>query len=263
MEIRLRTLARRLLGVYRGCVDLDLSGCTLISDESLLDLAKLSELRSLRLAATSISDAGLQQLAPLRNLETLSIRYCNVKGVGLVSLAKLPNLKHLDLSGDEITDRGLESLKSLRGLRTLGLENTKVTAAGVRSLRQALPDCKITADDPGHAAKKTGISESAGQNRHGVADERAAWKRISEPIPTLSHAPDDGVTVAGLMPGSCPECGCAPARRRCLRTDPVAERPHRFPPTPKWRISNFPASGAPPGRTTAASAAERPFGETV
>ena len=189
--------------------ELDLSGCTLISDESLLDLAKLSELRSLRLAATSISDAGLQQLAPLRNLETLSIRYCNVKGVGLVSLAKLPNLKHLDLSGDEITDRGLESLKSLRGLRTLGLENTKVTAAGVRSLRQALPDCKITADDPGHAAKKTGISESAGQNRHGVADERAAWKRISEPIPTLSHAPDDGVTVAGLMPGSCPKCGCA------------------------------------------------------
>ena len=27
-----------------------------------------------------------------------------------------------------------------------------------------------------------GVRESAGQNRHGVADERAAWKRISEPF---------------------------------------------------------------------------------
>ena len=44
--------------------------------------------------------------------------------------------------------------------------------------RRFFPALKV----PAPHEKRKGVRESAGQNRHGVADERAAWKRISEPF---------------------------------------------------------------------------------
>ncbi len=132
-------------------VELDLTGCSQISDRGIGSLAGLSELRVLRLdGCYRITVDGLRSLTALKNLSTLDLsqsrldlkevykvlqevphlRHLEIRDVrGLVTkgLEGLPRLEYLDLSTTHggISDENLKSLASLKELTYLNLNGSR------------------------------------------------------------------------------------------------------------------------------------------
>lgn len=116
-----------------------------ITDESLVGLAGMSQLRYLSLDYTAVTDAGVGILAKeILHLANLDLRGTKVTDAGLVHLSDLKSLSELNLSGTRITDAGLVSLKGLSSLSRLTLVLTDTTSEGRAMLRKALPNCTIT-----------------------------------------------------------------------------------------------------------------------
>ena len=67
-------------------------------DDRPMELAPLTNLRTLKLARTGLSDKGLKHLGVSRNLTTLDLRGTAVTDVGLKELTYLKSLTSLDLS---------------------------------------------------------------------------------------------------------------------------------------------------------------------
>lgn len=113
-----------------------------ISDTGLMHLAKLKELRELRLDnARDVTDQGLESLKKLTKLKSLSLQYTDVAGPGLIHLA------------------------GLKQLRELNLEGTPVGREAVDALRKALPKCNVIgvpATAPATAKKDPPTATSAG-----------------------------------------------------------------------------------------------------
>ncbi len=95
-----------------------------------------------------LSDDTLVQLAKLRHLEWLLLDSDRITDRGLRRIAKLSELCRLDLASRHITDDGLAALETLRNLRWLALRRTQVTSQGVERLRSVLPDCEVHWDPP-------------------------------------------------------------------------------------------------------------------
>ena len=140
---------------------------TQITDDDLIKVRDLEDVRSLYLCRTLITDDGLVQLKSLQKLEVLELNNTKITDKGLKHLSALTTLKHLSLadvvaygtffgSGSreetdhvvyvvpQITDAGLMYLESLKNLESLDLAGTQVTEAGVMRLQQALPNCNIS-----------------------------------------------------------------------------------------------------------------------
>ena len=83
------------------CLELiGLSYCNKISDEGLLYISGIKQLKQLLLEdCKGVTDRGLEYIAGMENLEYLDLRYCTVSGKGLEHLAELKNINYLDLSG--------------------------------------------------------------------------------------------------------------------------------------------------------------------
>jgi Leucine Rich repeat len=137
---------------------------TKATDEDLVQLQFLTNLRILNLYGTRITDGGLQHLARLTRLQTLTLTGTNVTNAGLAHIRYLPDLRvlglhdthvtdeglfvvremkslnELTLSGPGITDDGILQLVHLSHLKKLILANTKVTKEGLAALQKALPD---------------------------------------------------------------------------------------------------------------------------
>ena len=90
-----------------------------VSDNDLLLLEQVPQLRELHLEGTQVSDAGLPQIAALRHLAVL------------------------DLSRARVTSRGIRQLELCTKLRELDLSRTEVEEADVEHLREVLPECDI------------------------------------------------------------------------------------------------------------------------
>ena len=102
-----------------------------ITDSSLEYVSKLEGLESLNIdGAARITDRGLAQIAKLNNLRYLRL------GIGASSSANPQDYM-------KITDEGLINLYGLKNLAFLGLNTIHVTEAGIDSLKKALPNCKI------------------------------------------------------------------------------------------------------------------------
>jgi hypothetical protein len=146
-----------------------------------LDAVKrLRGIQDLRLSGTSVDDSALKDLEGLRELIALDLCRTNITDAGFAHLKGLAKLRLLNISNTRLTDAGLQHLIGLNHLETLVMADTDVTGQGVTELRRALPKCRVYCSPfPGGMGKKSDI-ESAGQNRHGVADERAARKSSSE-----------------------------------------------------------------------------------
>jgi Leucine-rich repeat (LRR) protein len=150
---------------------------TNVSDDGLLYLNSLDELKHLRITSDKITDAGLQHLQGVTNLEridldlmrtqisdvglerlrgltsirSLSLSKANITDTGLAHLKTLTELERLDLFGTKVSDAGLEHLKGLTNLTSLYLHQTRVTVDGLQKLQQALPLAKIEASVEGLA----------------------------------------------------------------------------------------------------------------
>lgn len=91
-----------------------------ITDDDLVNLTGLTNLRQLGMMNTAVTGAGLHHLLPLQKLESLGFIQCS------------------------ITDAGLESIEKLPKLKILGLHHTQVTGAAVRELQKSRPDLMIS-----------------------------------------------------------------------------------------------------------------------
>ena len=117
---------------------------TKITGAGLVHLKGMTKLEELDLTATKVTDAGLVHLKGLTKLEWLPLLGTKVTDAGLVHLKGLTKLVELNLIATKVTDAGLVHLEGLTELEKLFLNNTKVTPAGVNQLQQALPNCEIT-----------------------------------------------------------------------------------------------------------------------
>ncbi|MEZ6061749.1 MAG: protein kinase [Planctomycetaceae bacterium] len=103
-----------------------------ITDDGILELAKLPKLQQLVISGDDITDAGLAGFAGNRTLEWLDISHTPVTDDGLRSLSDVRFLSTLDIGGTAVTDAGLAHLVSLTHLQTLCVDETRVTGNGLR-----------------------------------------------------------------------------------------------------------------------------------
>jgi Leucine-rich repeat (LRR) protein len=110
--------------------------------QGLVNLQRMTKLRSLMLDFTSITDDHLAHLKSLNALETLSLhRNKQLNGEGLVHLKNLSALRELRFYVTPIQDFALEHIKHIKSLEELSLQSTQVTDEGLVHL-QGLPRLK-------------------------------------------------------------------------------------------------------------------------
>ena len=114
-----------------------------LTDEGLLQVARLKNLVTLNLKGTKITDAGLARLAGLTKLRRLHLEKTAIGDAGIAHLVGLVNLEYLNLYGTQVSDAGLPHLKKLKQLRRVFLWQTKVTDEGADALAEAMPELSI------------------------------------------------------------------------------------------------------------------------
>lgn len=97
----------------------------------------------LKLNNTKITDNSLVEVAKLTNLTRLHIENTEISDNGLLQFKSLQNLEYLNLIGTSITDAGLANLYVLKNLKKIYLWKSKVTQSGVDKLKIALPNLTI------------------------------------------------------------------------------------------------------------------------
>lgn len=113
-----------------------LVSCSL-GDDGLKTLGTLTQLRELNLeGCTRITDGGLRHLTGLTRLRSLSLHHCGVSDAGVAHLAGLTALEEITLDGNRaITDRGVATLAAMPALHTIGLLGCwRMTDLGVAAL---------------------------------------------------------------------------------------------------------------------------------
>ena len=111
-----------------------LLGGTKISDKSVPQLAKLSNLKELSLGDTEVSDQGIRELASLKKLDTLLLERSKITDNGVTFLEPLQNLDTLKLAYTKISPRAIDSIAKIKRLRSLNLEGVPLDGAALLQL---------------------------------------------------------------------------------------------------------------------------------
>ena len=119
---------------------------TSVTDEDLIRLQMLTDLRSIDLQRTRITDDGLARLQAMSELSSLNLDDTHVTDTGLGHVQSLARLRILSLCGTHITDAGLIHLRELTRLQLLWLSGTRITDAGLPHLQSmtALQTVNVT-----------------------------------------------------------------------------------------------------------------------
>ncbi|MDR2440306.1 MAG: hypothetical protein LBE12_13180 [Planctomycetaceae bacterium] len=116
---------------------LDISSNTLLTDNSLKEIAKLKELTELVVNYCNFSEFGMMDISELPKLTTLDIRAnMQVGNSGLNYLTSLPLLKSLKHLSPAVDDTGLEALTAVKGLETLEIQDFNITDRSGQFIRQ-------------------------------------------------------------------------------------------------------------------------------
>ena len=105
-----------------------------ITDESLIHISNLTKLKDLTLSGANITDAGFSHLKNLHNLIVLSLNRTNIGDDSLAILNNFTNLKDLHLGQTRITNEGLKQLSSLSKIQFLELAGTDISDGGLSYL---------------------------------------------------------------------------------------------------------------------------------
>ncbi|HVC92215.1 MAG TPA: prolyl oligopeptidase family serine peptidase [Pirellulales bacterium] len=105
-----------------------------ITDDALVHLAFVRNLRKLRLTKTAVTSLGLEKLRGLTSLESLDLAETQVTDDDLAIIANLPSLRVVDLSSTKITDAGLAHLTRPKNLESLAIASSQVGGDGLRRL---------------------------------------------------------------------------------------------------------------------------------
>jgi hypothetical protein len=117
---------------------------TKVTDKGVAHLRRLTKLRFLNLFRTQLSDRGLEHLKEMKALETLLIGGTKVTDEGLAQMKSHPKLKKLSLFDTQVSDAGLGQLKILSELEILLIGKSKVTEEGARALQKDLPKLRFS-----------------------------------------------------------------------------------------------------------------------
>ncbi len=107
---------------------------TMVTDDDLAHLSRLTNLTFLWLDGTAVTDFGLTHLSGLTGLQFLDLSRTAVTDAGLAHLSEMKNLRSLFLNDTDVTDAGLAKLARCTNLWGLGLSNTGVTDDGLSQL---------------------------------------------------------------------------------------------------------------------------------
>ncbi|HEY9713859.1 MAG TPA: leucine-rich repeat domain-containing protein, partial [Chroococcales cyanobacterium] len=123
-----------------------------LTDASLDDLRKMSDLRVLDIGNNNIASIDQKQLIDYlkgSKLRALSIYHLQIDDAILPALESMPELKELNLRDTLVTDKGLSTFKPAH-LRKLNLQRCeKISRDGVNLFKKNNPDCKdIEKDEP-------------------------------------------------------------------------------------------------------------------
>ena len=167
------------------------------NDAGLALLAPIAEnIASLDLARTAVTDAGLAQVAKMTQLKELRLDNTGITDAGLDHLKNLAQLEYLNLYGSKITDNGLQKLTGLKNLKALYVWQTGVTKAGVAQLRGKAPQLYVnngwTADDDAKPIAASAVAAPAAAKPDAKAPAPAAK-------PAATAAALDPAAVASLV----------------------------------------------------------------
>lgn len=130
-----------------------------LTDKSLVVLGKLTELQKLVLRPAgylmrgdAFTDVGVKHLAKLDDLRELRLRSSMLTDATLLHLRSMPGLEILDLQGGEFSDSGLASVGKLKTLKELHLlcKTSRVTDSslpyimGLPALNTLVIRCNVT-----------------------------------------------------------------------------------------------------------------------
>jgi internalin A len=108
---------------------------TWTSDDDLVKVGRLKQLRKLDLSYTKVSDRGLENLRPLQNVVSLNCYYCEyISDGGIAYLKQWDKLEYLNLRGTEVTSKVFEHLAKMRKLKTLDVGFSRVNDDGFDAL---------------------------------------------------------------------------------------------------------------------------------
>jgi Leucine-rich repeat (LRR) protein len=120
--------------------ELSAAECGLTSHD-MVDLGRLTQLKSLRIEGNEISDLGVAALKGLTNLESLNIAQSSwvnsrmqIGDGAMMFVAGFTKLRELNLSRLPVTDEGFAKLSALGELRNLNIVGTQVTGRGLKTL---------------------------------------------------------------------------------------------------------------------------------
>lgn len=110
-----------------------------LTDEAMVEVAKMSSLRVLHVARDRLTDEGLRSLAKLTSLESLHLQGSPaMTNEGLQALSTLRRLRHLRLGAEgRFTDQAMAHLATLPSLKVLWLDTPNITDDGLRQLSQS------------------------------------------------------------------------------------------------------------------------------
>jgi internalin A len=125
-----------------------------VTDDALVHVGKLTNLRELELGDAPISSIGIKQLPGLKSLTFLSLAFTrDVGDSAMPDIAGLPNLEVLLLSGTKVTDAGLKQVATMKKLREIRLAvMPQVTDAGLKNLQSCASLRTVIVN------KKTGVT---------------------------------------------------------------------------------------------------------
>ena len=116
---------------------------TRVTDTGLKELAKLKNLRTLRLRGNKLTEAGMMELAKLTQLSTLDLDAAITTVAGLMQLANVKNLSTLQLFGTFLTRRKFKDHADFERLLVGDILDTEEKNVFVCELQKALPNCEI------------------------------------------------------------------------------------------------------------------------
>lgn len=178
-----------------------------VTDQDLAKLADLKKLRLLDLGANPVGDAGLEQIAGLENLEWLILCDTKITSAGLVHLGRLSRLRTLSLAGCDIADEGLDLLQGLTALEALDLRSTRVTNAGMQRLAALkrlkavwLDDTEVTDEGLKHLAELPLLEDLGYETEQFTLRGLAQLKGLISVRPRPESVSDDDLALLAELP---------------------------------------------------------------
>lgn len=114
-----------------------------VTNEGMVHLRNLTEMRSLVLTAARIDDAGIQNLAGMSKLQILNLSNTGITDAALATIGKLISLNKLFLNRTKITDGCVPHIIKLTGLQRLDITGAGITETGKQQVRNAIPGITI------------------------------------------------------------------------------------------------------------------------